>query len=132
MTTTLTDPIFSTTIQTCILDYLQDWKLDTDNTLVDGLQLSSNNTISTGEVERFYVKSLQSCKNYMCRDVVPDDARVLEAVCKYAAGLLYKKYNIRANDNHEDEQVQVGYGDSLLINARNDLNPFRTSTINIW
>ena len=126
------DPIYSVTIEENILDYLQDWTTDSTSGTVEGLQLNNNLTISSAEVERFYKKGLSNCKSFMCRDYCPDDSRIMEAVCKWTAGLLYKKYNIRAGDNHEDEQMQVGYGDSLIISAKNDLEPYRVSYVKVW
>jgi hypothetical protein len=126
------EPAYTKNIEQTILDYLQDWTTNTEESLVEGLQLENNLTITSGEVERFYNKSLNICKSYMCRDTCPDDPRVLEGVCKWTAGLLYKKYNIRSNDNHEDEQLQVGYGDSLIISAKKDLEPFITGFVTVW
>ena len=54
-----------------------------------------------------------------------------EAVLMWTSGLVWRKYNIREHDNI-DETNTVGYGDSLIINAKGLLKPFRYKSFSTW
>jgi hypothetical protein len=130
----ITEPIFSEEMCLNILDYLQGWSTSKNSVDINGdtLQLNDNNVVGYDEVKRYWTRVLVLVQNYLCRDSVPDIPEIVYAVCKWTAGLLYKKYNVRANDNMEDDQVQVGYGDFLIHSAKDELSPYRFSKLSMW
>ena len=130
----ITAPVYNETICLNILDYLQDWTTVDNSVEVDGekLQLNADNVVPIDEVERYFNRTLIYVQNYLCREIIPDVPEIVYAVCKWTAGLLYKKYNIRANDNMEDDQMQIGYGDFLIKSAKEELVPYMYSKLSMW
>jgi len=126
--------VFNETICLNILDYLQGWSTESDVIVVDGesLQVNHNNVISVDEVERYFNRTVVYAENFMCRSSVPNVPEIVYGVVKWCAGLLYKKYNVRANDNMEDDNMQVGYGDFLIHDAKEDLTPYMVNKLTLW
>ena len=53
------------------------------------------------------------------------------ALILWTAGLLLRKYDVRPNDQI-DETYSIGYGDSLIIQAKEMLKPFKKYHFNIF
>ena len=53
------------------------------------------------------------------------------ALILWTAGLLWRKYDVRPNDQI-DETYSIGYGDSLIIQAKEMLKPFKKYHFNIF
>ena len=53
------------------------------------------------------------------------------ALILWTAGLLWRKYDIRPNDQI-DESYPIGYGDSLIIQAKEMLKPYKKYNFNIF
>jgi len=60
-----------------------------------------------------------------------ENPTVIDAIIVWTAGLLWKKYDIRVN-NQEDESNTLGYGDSLIIQAKEMLKPFRYFDLSVY
>lgn len=53
------------------------------------------------------------------------------ALILWTAGLLWRKYDVRPNDQI-DETYSIGYGDSLIIQAKEMLKPYKKYSFNIF
>ena len=61
------------------------------------------------------------------------DNQFQEAVINWCAGLVWRKYDIRANDQVEETgSYVVSYGDQLIIDAKNILQPFVHKSVGFW
>ena len=57
----------------------------------------------------------------------------LEAVFLWAAGLIWRKYDVRANNTQiEDDGYVVSYGDQLIIDAKKQLQPHKYKDFGCW
>lgn len=70
------------------------------------------------EVATNYALSYTQLSNFSC---VPESDT---ALILWTAGLLWRKYDIRQNDQ-VDETYPIGYGDSLIIQAKEMLKPYK-------
>ena len=125
-----------------ILYNLDNWKLEeksSDNIIDD---IDCNKRISKDEVLHFYNTAYNYALAYTNRQDFPittkiktvenEEIEVEElvqpistALYMWSAGLLWKKYNIRTNDQI-DETYPIGYGDSLIIQAKEILKNYKT------
>lgn len=119
-----------------ILSKLDNWVIDDeqDPDIMDSL--SYNKKVTSEELNFFFKQGLYEAISYCCYE--PDDDFDVtwndtweEAVYIWTAGLLWKKYDIRAN-SQIDETNTLGFGDILINNAKTILKPFRMSTIAMW
>lgn len=122
-----------------VLFKLDNWiveNIDNDGDLIESSsveysKLDYNKKVSSEEILHFY----NVAKNYALSytqltnfDEVPisDTALIL-----WTAGLLWRKYDIRPNDQI-DESYAIGYGDSLIIQAKEMLKPYKKYNFNIF
>ena len=118
-----------------ILYKLDGWILESD--AEDLTDMDFNKTITSEEVLHFYNTAYNYALSYTRLSQFPtvtyiiDDEEVTDisdqvftALCLWSAGLIYRKYNIRSNDNI-DETMTIGYGDSLIIQAKEMLKTVR-------
>ena len=125
-----------------ILYNLDNWQLEdeTPSNAIDDLEC--NKKISEDEVLHFYNTAYNYALSYTNRQDFPvttiiktvenEEIEVEEllqpistALYMWSAGLLWKKYNIRANDQI-DETYPIGYGDNLIIQAKEILKNYKT------
>ncbi|AMK16319.1 hypothetical protein [Methanobrevibacter olleyae] len=103
-----------------------------------------DNAITIEELELFYhqalLESLGYCYliDYPTEEIYENGETITrmnqqfqEAVSLWCSGLIWRKYDIRINDNI-DESVTIGYGDSLIISAKQLLNPFKNIQFSTW
>ncbi len=122
-----------------VLFKLDSWIVDdVDNTtdLNDSFsseieELNYNKKVSREEILHFYDVATNYALSYtQLTDFnnvpISDTALIL-----WTAGLLWRKYDIRPNDQI-DETYPIGYGDSLIIQAKEMLKPFKNFTLNIF
>lgn len=127
------DPVYSTIIADNILSYLENWKIDdtnTNHTVKDSLD--NMKTVTTVELTLFFNKAINYTKNYLNLNYIPDKSQVLESICMWTAGLLYRKYNIRVDTDTIDNTPTIGYGDQLIIDAKSNLKSFIYSDFNVF
>lgn len=62
-------------------------------------------------------------KSYLWFDYIPDIKPVHMALCKWASGIIWKKYNVKEVELL-DRTNSLGYGDQLISQAKNDLRPY--------
>lgn len=114
-----------------ILFKLDGWKLEDDVSDDNLIDTDFNKTVSSDEVLHFFNVAYNYALSYTQLSEFPTitnntetgietteiEPTAFTAIILWSAGLLYRKYNIRSNDNI-DESYPVGYGDSLIIQAK--------------
>lgn len=108
-------------------------------------EMEYDNVISKEEVEKFYGQALFQSLSYCYlvnfptevifiegEEVVVMNRQFKEGVILWCAGLIWRKYDIRANDQVEEEGYSVSYGDQLIIDAKKQLQPFIYRTVAFW
>lgn len=85
--------------------------------------LATTQTVSRKEIELFFERAKNEVKSYIWFNYIPKIPSVHEAVCKWTAGLIWKKYNVKEVELM-DRTNQLGYGDQLIIQAQNELKPY--------
>lgn len=124
---------YNSNIENRILSYLDGWVVEElDDEDMSNLFIDEVKVIPSEEVEEFFNKACIKISTYLYVDSIPFDERIIEEVCQYTAGLLFKKYTLTPNDNYEDGTNNLGYGNYLLKNALNNLIPFRNSIVSMW
>lgn len=131
------EPILNDTYIDIILGYLLGWELkdpkkqeiqeeySTPFLEHDEIEdaISTTQTVSRHEIELFFERAKNEVKSYIWFDYIPKKKPVHEAVCKWTAGLIWKKYNVKEVELM-DRTNQLGYGDQLIIQAQKELNPY--------
>ncbi|MBQ2652642.1 MAG: hypothetical protein IJF83_03735 [Methanobrevibacter sp.] len=119
-----------------VLFKLDNWILsdvDNEDNLIDSEynDLEYNKKVSSEEILDFYKSATDYALSYT---QLPnfDNVPVSDtALIFWTAGLLWRKYDIRPNDQI-DESYSVGYGDSLIIQAKEMLKPYKKYNFNIF
>lgn len=133
------------TIINQILYKLDGWKLEEDLETSNIEDTEYNKTISSEEVLHFYNVAYNYALSFTKLSEFPTTTyinkqgvevtdltnQVFTALILWSAGLLYRKYNIRSNDN-VDETYPIGYGDSLIIQAKEMLKSYKSYSFNAF
>lgn len=119
-----------------ILYLLDGWILEDEAD--DLTDLDFNKSITSEEVLNFYNIAYNYALSYTRLDELPKvtvivdeqeteelSPQTITALTLWSAGLIYRKYDIRSNDQI-DESVTIGYGDSLIIQAKEMLKGFKS------
>ena len=90
-----------------------------------------NKKVTDEEILHFYQVAINYAKSYtqlsdFSNVPISDTALIL-----WTAGLLWRKYDVRPNDQI-DESYSIGYGDSLIIQAKEMLKPYKKYNFNIF
>lgn len=116
-----------------VLLHLQGYVLESsvnDDELSD---LEYDKKISSDEILAFYRITTSYALSYLNRTKLPTiikdelevtDPVVLDGVVMWTAGKIWQKYNVRVNNN-EDDTTPFGYGDKLVIQAKELLKPYK-------
>ena len=59
------------------------------------------------------------------------DPTIQTGLCMWTAGKLWQKYNVRVNNN-EDDTTPFGYGDKLVIQAKELLKPYKYFNLMVY
>lgn len=138
---------FNEDITKNILNYLEGWKLKTEDTQnknevtnflseSETANLNVSKEITVEELETFWVKTLNYAESYLQVELDSFDSEIIKNVIQTAmeswcAGLIYRKYNIRVIDQVDETQT-TGYGDELIIQAKSILKPYQYKKLVIW
>lgn len=135
---------YTTSIETQILSNLDGWIISDNNSTenissyTDDLnisELSITKRVTSTEVELFYHKTLNLVTSYLGQNIdnftTEEEPIIQECICLWTAGLLWRKYNLKII-NQDDETNILGYGDELIIKAKNTLKPYRYRKLVIW
>ena len=87
--------------------------------------------VTDEEILHFHQVAINYAKSYtqltdFSNVPISDTALIL-----WTAGLLWRKYDVRPNDQI-DESYSIGYGDSLIIQAKEMLKPYKKYNFNIF
>ena len=134
-------------VKTGVLNLLQGYITTSDRANDESLtEMDYNNVITDEELELFYANALNQCLNYCnlvnfpIESIVEDDNTVSvvmdrlfqNSVILYCAGIIWRKYDIRANDQIEEGGYSISYGDQLIIDAKKQLEPFVYRKVAFW
>lgn len=121
-----------------ILYKLDGWVLEDDVTDEQLTDMDFNKSITSEEVLHFYNTAYNYALSYtrltafptITKKVDGEDVeeitdQIFTALTLWSAGLIYRKYNIRVNDQIEETST-IGYGDSLIIQAKEMLKPVKS------
>ena len=122
-----------------VLFKLDSWvvtNIDNDEDLDENIsieldEMDYNKKVSSEEILHFYDVAENYALSYtqlpdFCNVPISDTALIL-----WTAGLLWRKYDVRPNDQ-VDETYPIGYGDSLIIQAKEMLKPYKMYNFNIF
>ena len=117
-----------------VLLHLQGYVAESDEELSD---LEYDKKVSSEEVLQFYricqayALSYLNLQEFPTQTIIEDDTEievinptVETAVRMWTAGKVWQKYNVRVNNN-EDDTNPFGFGDKLVIQAKEMLKPFK-------
>lgn len=124
-----------------VLVHLQGYVVESDEPISD---LEYDKKVSSDEVLTFYRITTSYVKSYINQSELPTiteivedeeievtDPIVLDALSMWTAGRLWQKYNVRVN-NQEDETNILGYGDKLVIQAKEILKPYKYYKMDVY
>lgn len=113
--------------------------LKLDNWIVEDIGVNPNNyedldfnkKVSEDEILHFYDVATNYAQSYTQLKDTSKIPIIKTALILWTAGLLWKKYDIRPNDQI-DETYPIGYGDSLIIQAKEMLKPYKNYNFMIF
>lgn len=124
-----------------VLIHLQGYVIESDEPISD---LEYDKKVSSDEVLSFYRITTSYVKSYINQSELPTvteivedeeikvtDPIVLDALSMWTAGRLWQKYNVRTN-NQEDETNILGFGDKLVIQAKEILKPYKYYKMDVY
>ena len=124
-----------------VLVHLQGYVVESDEPISD---LEYDKKVSSDEVLSFYRITTSYAKSYINQSELPTvtiiiedeevevtDPIVLDAIAMWTAGKLWQKYNVRVN-NQEDDTTAFGYGDKLVIQAKEILKPYKYYKLEVY
>ena len=124
-----------------VLLHLQGYVVESDEPVSD---LEYDKKVSSDEVLTFYRITTSYVKSYINQSELPTvteivedeeievtDPIVLDALSMWTAGRLWQKYNVRVNNN-EDETNLLGFGDKLVIQAKEILKPYKYYKMDVY
>lgn len=122
-----------------VLLKLDNWIVEDVDNDVDLIETSSveydefdyNKKISSEEVLHFFDVATNYALSYTQLSDFNNIPISDTALILWTAGLLWRKYDIRPNDQI-DESYPIGYGDSLIIQAKEMLKPYKKYNFNIF
>ena len=132
------------TIVDKVLVHLQGYALESKVSKDELSDLDYDKKISSYEILTFYEIASSYALSYLNRNEFPTrlkkvenseveviDPIVNDAVCMWTAGKIWQKYNVRVNNN-EDDTNTLGYGDKLVIQAKEMLKPYKYFNMKVY
>ena len=122
-----------------VLFKLDNWvveNIDKDGDLIESSSLEYNDMdfnkkVTRDEILHFYDVATNYALSYTQLTDFQNVPISDTALILWTAGLLWRKYDVRPNDQI-DETYSIGYGDSLIIQAKEMLKPFKKYHFNIF
>ena len=127
-----------------VLAHLQGYVLESKVDKDDLTDLDYDKKISSYEILTFYEITSSYALSYLNRTEFPTrlkkvenseveviDPIVNDALCMWTAGKIWQKYNVRVNNN-EDDTNTLGYGDKLVIQAKEMLKPYKYFNMKVY
>lgn len=95
-----------------------------DSSSLDLDEMDYNKKVSSEEILHFYDVAENYALSYTQLNDFSNVPISHTAIILWTAGLLWRKYDVRPNDQ-VDETYPIGYGDSLIIQAKEMLKPYK-------
>ena len=105
--------------------------INIDETKKEYDDLTFNKEVTKEEVSDLYQLAEAYALSYTNLTELPNHSISDQALILWTAGLLFRKYDLRPNDQ-VDETNTLGYGDSLIIQAKELLKPFKYYKLTIF
>ena len=102
---------------------LDGWILD-NNENKDLLPTKYNKKVTEEELLHFYDVAMDYALSYTQQEDLGCCSVYETALILWASGLIWNKYDIRVN-NQEDDTNTLGYGDKLIVQAKEMLKPYK-------
>lgn len=110
-----------------VLLKLDGWVLDTAIDEDDLTDLDYNKTITPDEILDFYNDALQYAKSYLQTQDTANIPVFDTAIIFWTAGLIWEKYNVKKDSQLDETNPNPwGYGDKLIIQAKEMLKPYKS------
>ena len=111
-------------IVTSMLLKLDGWVLDNKDN--EDLQPTKyNKKIKSSELLHYYDMATDYALSYTQRPNLDDVYIADTALVMWASGLIWNKYNLRSNEQ-VDETNSFGFGDKLIVQAKEMLKPYKS------
>jgi len=112
---------------------LDGWVLETDITEKELTDMDYNKAVTEDEVLDCYNTVIDYAKSYT-QDVNIEDNLIFDtASILWTAGILWQKYNQNINNQLDETNPNpFGYGDKLVIQAKEMLKPFKKYSFNAY
>lgn len=105
--------------------YLDNWVLEEDVVNDNLTSMDYNKKVSRQEVLDYYTTSVNYAISYTQNNEIVDIDICNTAFCLWTAGLLWSKYNQNISNNLDETNANpFGYGDKLVIQAKQILKPY--------
>ena len=109
---------------------LDKWVLDTDITSKDLQDMDYNKSITSNEIISTYNDVTEYAKSYLQRTDLTDVPVADTALIYWTAGSLWQKYNQNINNQLDETNPNPwGYGDRLIIQAKEMLKPYKSYSL---
>lgn len=110
-----------------VLLKLDGWVLDTAIVEDELTDLDYNKTITQKEILDFYNDAVEYIASYLQRTDNENIPVYDTAVVFWTAGLIWEKYNVKKDSQLDETNPNPwGYGDKLIIQAREMLKPYKS------
>ena len=114
-------------IITQILLKLDNWVLDTDITSKELTDMDYNKSVTSDEIINTFNDVTNYAKSYLQRNDLTNVPVADTALIYWTAGTLWQKYNQNINNNLDETNTNpFGYGDRLVIQAKEMLKPYKS------
>lgn len=112
---------------------LDNWVLDTDIKDKDLTDMDYNRAVTADEIINTYNDVTNYAMSYLQRSDFEDIPVIDTALIYWAAGSLWQKYNQNITNNLDETNVNpFGYGDRLIIQAKEMLKPYKSYTLRAY
>lgn len=106
---------------------LDNWVLDTDITSKELTDMDYNKAVTREEILQVYTDVTNYVISYLQREDLNNIPVIDTALIFWTAGVLWQKYNQNINNQlDETNTTPFGYGDRLVIQAKEMLKPYKS------
>ena len=113
-------------IITQTLSKLDNWVLDTQIREDELTDMDYNKSVTETEILDTYDDAFNYCISYLQREDFENIPVIDTALIFWTAGILWQKYNQNINNQLDETNPNpFGYGDKLVIQAKEMLKPYK-------
>ena len=112
---------------------LDRWVLDTDITDKELTDMDYNKSVTRNEILYIYNDITEYAKSYLQVTDLNNIPVADTALIFWTAGVLWQKYNQQINNQLDETNVNpFGYGDRLVIQAKEMLKPYKSYSLQAY